>query len=163
MAKKQDVIYVTDQDMTNQKEEGYYCIKNWVAQEWLPIIGMTGIGLYNIYLSAADADRGNSWFFSIRTLSEYTFISKNTIVLHNWLLEICGLISIESGTNGYTNEYTILDPPRVTPDLLKKIVAILEVPADVGQTRQRFKQRVIDRINLWKPISACVRIPQYQR
>ena len=48
-------------------EEDHYRTKNWVAREWLPIIGLQAMALYNIYSASANRERGNKWFFSIRT------------------------------------------------------------------------------------------------
>jgi replication initiation and membrane attachment protein DnaB len=75
---------------------------NWVIDEWFPIIGTHGMSLYDIYKRSANKERGNSWFFSLKTLNEYTGFAEDTIVMHNELLKACGLINIHIGTDGYS-------------------------------------------------------------
>ena len=141
----------------------HYRTKNWVLREWGPIIGPYAMFLYDLYSSSANKERGNSWFFPIRTISEFTFFSLPTINMNNWLLEICGLIHIDSGRRGYANEYTVLDPPRCNSETLKPIIKTLETPADVGIEWQRFKLRVLGRIHRWKPLRECGKVSQYRR
>lgn len=141
----------------------HYRVKNWIANEWMPIIGPYGLTLYNIYSSAANKERGNAWFFSFRTLQEYTFFSLSTINMYNWLLEACGLIRIKPGADGYANEYILLDPPHATEENLKKLVAVLEADTDVGKNWKSFKQNTLERIQKWKPLTECGKKNQHQK
>ena len=150
--------------VVTEVEVDHYRIKNWIATEWSPIIGPHAVMLYNIYSAAANKERGNSWFFSLRTLKEFTYFGSSTINMNNWLLEACGLILIKSGNKFYANEYMILNPPHCTPELLKHIVTTLQAPTiDVGQNWQNFKQNAVNRINRWKILHECGKISQYCR
>jgi hypothetical protein len=153
-------LTITDLDIAN-----FYITKNWVTQEWLPIITVYGAGLYTLFKSTANEDLGNKWFISLRTIEEYMMISQKTIIVYSWLLEACKLISIKSGEDGFANEYTILVPPRVTDDLLKKIIVELSKPAPELSAKSdwhRFKQRAIERINKWKSLRECGKTSQYK-
>jgi DnaA N-terminal domain len=144
-------------------EEDHYRIKNWVAREWIPIIGVHAYTLYGIYCSAANKERGNSWFFSLRTLEEFTFLSNPTINMNNWLLELCGLIRINSGEDGYANEYVLLPPPHVTPEILKPIIDGLKAELNVGKNWQVFKANTLERIMKWKPLHECGKVSQFKK
>jgi len=146
-----------------ETEEGHYQIKNWVAKEWLPIIGMQAMGLYNIYCSAANRELGNKWFFSIRTLEEFTMISLNTINMNNWLLETCGLIRVNPGDDSYANEYVILPPPHVTDETRALIIAILKDDVGMGKVWRAFKANVLERIERWKPLHECGKVSQFKK
>jgi len=147
----------------NEVEEDHYRTKNWVAREWLPIIGLQAMALYNIYSSAANKERGNKWFFSIRTLEEYTFLDKSTINMANWLLELCGLIGVNTGKDGYANEYVLLTPPHVTPETLAPIIATLKAESDVGKNWRAFKANALERIMKWKPLHECGKASQFKK
>jgi len=149
--------------VTTEVEEDHYRIKNWVAREWIPIIGIHAYTLYGIYSAAANKERGNKWYFSIRTLEEYTFLDKSTINMANWLLELCGLIRINSGADGYANEYVILDPPHATPETLAPIIATLKAESEVGQKWQVFKANTLARIMKWKPLHECGKASQFKK
>jgi len=144
-------------------EEDHYRIKNWVAREWLPIIGVHAMALYNIYSASANRERGNSWFFSLRTLEEFTFLSNPTINMNNWMLELCGLMRINSGKDGYANEYVLLTPPHVTPELLKQIMVTLKAESDMGKNWQVFKANALERIIKWKPLHECGKMSQFKK
>jgi len=154
-----------DQPVTvmTEVEEDHYRIKNWVAKEWLPIIGPHANALYCIYSAAANRELGNKWYFSIRTLEEFTMLSNPTILMNNWLLELCGLIRVNPGDDIYANEYVILPPPHVTPEILKPIVAMLKEPANVGKNWQAFKANALERIMKWKPLHECGKVSQFKK
>jgi len=149
--------------VTTEIEEDHYRIKNWVAREWLAIIGPHAYALYGIYSAAANRELGNKWFISIRTLQEYTFYDMHTITMNNWLLETCGLIRVDAGADGYANEYILLPPPHVTAEILKPIVAILKAKSESGKKWQAFKANVLERIMKWKPLHECGKVSQYKK
>ncbi len=155
---KPDVLTVID-----EVEHDHYRIKNWVAREWSPILGPHAMHLYNIYCASANRERGNKWFFSLRTIQEFTFFDTHTINMNNWLLELCGLIRINSGKDGYANEYIIVTPPHVTPETLKPIVATLKAETEVGKKWQAFKANVLERIMKWKPLHECGKTSQFKK
>jgi len=147
-------------------EEDHYRPKNWIAQEWAPIITSYGIEIYNILLAAANTERRQagygSWHFSIRTLAGYLMVDEWTVVQYTWLMEVCGLIQIESGNDKFSNEYTVLTPPRASAQLFTKIVAILDKPVEELGKKSKwhgFKKRAIKRINRWKPLDAFSKSP----
>jgi len=149
--------------VSTEIQSDFYQIKNWVTDEWSPILAGNGIWLYNIYSAAANKDRGNSWYFSLNMLVEFTGLGRPTISMCNWLLVVCGLIRIEAGRDGYANEYIICYPPRVTPEVLSQLLTVLETPADVGSRWQEHKKLVAKRIRNWKPRHECGKISQYKR
>jgi hypothetical protein len=149
--------------VTTEIEEDHYRIKNWVAREWSPIIGSFALHLYNIYCSAANRELGNKWFFSVRTLEEFTLLNHNTINMNNWLLEICGLIRIDSGNEIYANEYVLLPPPHVTDETLKPIIATLKAEAKTGKNWQAFKANALARIMRYKPLHECGKVSQFKK
>jgi hypothetical protein len=149
--------------VTTETEEDHHRIKNWVTKEWLPIIGIQAYGLYGIYSSAANRELGNKWFFSIRTLEEFTFMGKSTINMNNWLLEACGLIRVNAGNETYANEYVVLPPPHVTPEILKPIIDMLKDDADMGKNWRAFKANALERIMKWKPLHECGKVSQFKK
>jgi len=144
-------------------EEDHYRIKNWVAKEWSLILGPHAMHLYNIYCAAANRELGNKWFFSIRTLEEFTLMHHTTIIMNNWLLELCGLIRVNAGAEGYANEYILLTPSHVTDEILKQLVAKLKVESDVGKNWRNFKANVLERIMKWKPLHECGKASQFKK
>ena len=152
--------------VVNAVEEDHYRPKNWIAREWAPIITSYGIEIYNVLLAAANTERKQtgygSWHFSIRTLAGYLMIDEWTVVQYTWLMEVCGLIQIESGDDKFSNEYTVLTPPRASAQLFAKIVAILDEPVEGLGKKSKwhgFKKRAVDRINRWKPLDAFSKSP----
>jgi len=136
-------------------EHDHYRVKNWVAQEWLPIIGVHGMAIYDVLSSSANREHGNSWFFSLNTLSEYMQISRQTIILYSWLLEACDLIHVTSGDETHANVYTILEPSHVTAEALDKLRTTLSLETEVGQSWREFKQATLKRIDKWKKLRDC--------
>jgi hypothetical protein len=149
--------------VTTEVEEDHYRIKNWVAKEWSPILGPHAMHLYNIYCAAANRELGNKWFFSIRTLEEFTLMHHNTIIMNNWLLELCGLIRVNPGDDTYANEYVILPPPHVTDEIRASIIAALKAESDVGKNWRAFKANVLERVQKWKPLHEYGKVSQFKK
>jgi hypothetical protein len=109
-------IVVRDRRKPNQ-----YTTDNVIAREWLPILRVgDAFFFYSVYLSMANRETESSWG-SLRTQAEYLQCSVDLIVRGNKLLEICELVHIETGNQHTSNEYYILDPPSLTPDLQERI------------------------------------------
>jgi hypothetical protein len=114
-------IVVRDRRKPNQ-----YTTDNVIAREWLPILRVgDALFFYSVYLSMANRETESSWS-SLRTLSNYLQCGIDLIVRGNKLLEICELVHIETGNHRTSNEYYILDPPSLTPDLADRILHRLE-------------------------------------
>ena len=109
-------IVVRDRRKPNQ-----YTTDNVIAREWLPILRVgDAFFFYSVYLSMANRETESSWG-SLRTQAEYLQCSVDLIVRGNKLLEICELVHIETGNQYTSNEYYILDPPPLTPELCTSI------------------------------------------
>ena len=114
-------IVVRDRRKPNQ-----YTTDNVIAREWLPILRVgDALFFYSVYLSMANRETESSWS-SLRTLSRFLQCGIDLIVRGNKLLEICELVHIETGNHRTSNEYYILDPPALTPDLKERIQHRLE-------------------------------------
>jgi hypothetical protein len=109
-------IVVRDRRKPNQ-----YTTNNIIAREWLPILRVgDAFFFYSIYLSMANRETESSWG-SLRTQAKYLQCGVDLIVRGNKLLEICELIYIDTGNYRTTNEYYILEPPPLTPELKARI------------------------------------------
>jgi hypothetical protein len=110
------VLVIRDRRKPNQ-----YTTDNIIAREWLPIL-RTGDAFffYSVYLSMANKETESSWS-SLRTLAQYLQCGVDLIIRGNKLLEICELIYVETGNQRTSNEYYILDPPTLTPELRERI------------------------------------------
>jgi len=114
-------IVIRDRRKPNQ-----YTTDNLLAREWLPILRVgDAFYFYSVYLSMANRETESSWS-SLRTLAKYLQCSVDLIVRANKLLEICGLVYIETGNHLTSNEYYILDPPSLTPELKTRIYKRLD-------------------------------------
>jgi hypothetical protein len=114
-------IVVRDRRKPNQ-----YTTDNIIAREWLPILRVgDALYFYSVYLSMANKDTESSWG-SLRTMAQYLQCSVDLVIRGNKLLEICELIFIDSGNERTSNEYYILDPPPLTPELRARIAARLD-------------------------------------
>ena len=113
-------IIVRDRRKPNQ-----FTTDNVIAREWLPILRVgDAFFFYSVYLSMANRETESSWG-SLRTQAEYLQCSVDLIVRGNKLLEICELVHIETGNQYTSNEYYILDPPPLTPELQARILSRL--------------------------------------
>ncbi|MBC7249519.1 MAG: hypothetical protein H5T62_04480 [Anaerolineae bacterium] len=114
-------IIVRDRRKPNQ-----YTTDNVIAREWLPILRVgDALYFYSVYLSMANKDTESSWG-SLRTMAQYLQCSVDLVIRGNKLLEICELIFVDSGNERTSNEYYILDPPPLTPELKARIAARLD-------------------------------------
>jgi hypothetical protein len=114
-------IVIRDRRKPNQ-----YTTDNIIAREWLPILRVgDAFFFYSVYLSMANKETESSWG-SLRTLANYLQCGIDLIIRGNKLLEICELIYIEPGNERTSNEYYILDPPSLTPDLAGRILDRLD-------------------------------------
>jgi hypothetical protein len=114
-------IVIRDRRKPNQ-----YTTDNIIAREWLPILRVgDAFFFYSVYLSMANKETESSWS-SLRTLAQYLQCGVDLIIRSNKLLEICELIYIETGDQRTSNEYYILDPPTLTPQLKERITHRLD-------------------------------------
>ena len=114
-------IIVRDRRKPNQ-----YTTDNVIAREWLPILRVgDALYFYSVYLSMANKNTESSWG-SLRTMAQYLQCSVDLVIRGNKLLEICELIFVDSGNERTSNEYYILDPPPLTPELKARISARLD-------------------------------------
>ena len=136
---REKTIVIRDRRKPNQ-----YTTDNIVAREWLPIL-RTGDAFffYSVYLSMANRETESSWG-SLRTLARYLQCGVDLIVRGNKLLEICELIYIEPGNQFTSNEYYILDPPALTPELAARIHKRLDAikAQDLGKNWQAWVKQV---------------------
>jgi len=147
-----------------KRNPGFFIIKNEVATEYLPIITTYGYSLYGIYAAIANRDAGNRWFISIPTLERFSFINQDTIIKYNWLLEACKMLNIKSGVDGFANEYTVLEPEPITPEILESIAVELKRPVEgQGKNWQTFKANALDRLRKWQKLSDCSKKGQSTR
>jgi hypothetical protein len=110
------ILVIRDRRKPNQ-----YTTDNIIAREWLPILRIgDAFFFYSVYLSMANKETESSWS-SLRTLAQYLQCGVDLIIRGNKLLEICELIYIETGNQRTSNEYYILDPPTLTPELRERI------------------------------------------
>ena len=118
-------IVVRDRRKPNQ-----YTTNNIIAREWLPILRVgDAFFFYSIYLSMANRETESSWG-SLRTQAKYLQCGVDLIIRGNRLLEICELIYIDTGNYRTTNEYYILEPPPLTPELKTRIHGRLDAIAE---------------------------------
>lgn len=132
-------IIIRDRRKPNQ-----YTTDNVIAREWLPILRVgDAFFFYSVYLSMANRETESSWG-SLRTLAQYLQCGVDLIIRGNKLLEICELIYIEPGNQYTANEYYILDPPSLTPELAARISARLdEIEAqETGKNWQAWVKQV---------------------
>jgi hypothetical protein len=118
---REKAIVIRDRRKPNQ-----YTTDNIIAREWLPILRVgDAFFFYSVYLSMANKETESSWS-SLRTLAQYLQCGVDLIIRSNKLLEICELIYIETGNQRTSNEYYILDPPTLTPELKERITERLD-------------------------------------
>jgi len=118
-------IVVRDRRKPNQ-----YTTNNIIAREWLPILRVgDAFFFYSIYLSMANRETESSWG-SLRTQAKYLQCGVDLIIRGNRLLEICELIYIDTGNQHTTNEYYILEPQPMTPELQARIHSRLDAIAE---------------------------------
>jgi len=132
-------IIVRDRRKPNQ-----YTTDNIIAREWLPILRVgDALYFYSVYLSMANKNTESSWG-SLRTMAQYLQCSVDLVIRGNKLLEICELIFIDSGNERTSNEYYILDPPPLTPELKARIATRLdEIEAqNLGKNWKAWVQQV---------------------
>ena len=123
-------IVVRDRRKPNQ-----YTTDNVIAREWLPILRIgDAFFFYSVYLSMANRETESSWG-SLRTQAEYLQCGVDLIVRGNKLLEICELVHVETGNHQTSNEYYILDPPSLTPELASRIHQRLDEIAEQEQSK----------------------------
>jgi len=123
-------IVIRDRRKPNQ-----YTTDNVVAREWLPILRVgDAFFLYSVYLSMANRETESSWG-SLRTQAEYLQCGVDLIIRGNRLLEICELLYIEPGNHLTSNEYYILEPQPLTPELKERIYRRLENTAAVETSK----------------------------
>lgn len=116
VSESERTIVIRDRRKPNQ-----YTTDNVIAREWLPILRVgDAFFFYSIYLSMANRETESSWG-SLRTMAQYLQCSIDLVIRANKLLEICELIYIDSGDHRTTNEYYILDPPSLTPEMKARI------------------------------------------
>ena len=114
-------IVIRDRRKPNQ-----YTTDNIIAREWLPILRVgDAFFFYSVYLSMANRETESSWG-SLRTQAEYLQCGVDLIIRGNRLLEICELLYIEPGNHMTSNEYYILEPPSLTPELKERIYRRLD-------------------------------------
>jgi hypothetical protein len=146
-------IVIRDRRKPNQ-----YTTDNVIAREWLPILRVgDAFFFYSVYLSMANKETESSWS-SLRTLASYLQCGIDLIIRGNKLLEICELIYVETGNQRTSNEYYILDPPSLTPELRERIIRRLDDIAE-EQTSKNWQswvdqvKKVLDRHrslpNIW--------------
>jgi hypothetical protein len=97
----------------DRREKHQFSIHNRVFDEWLPIIGLAGYGLYNLYVRMSNK-KDERAFPGYKLISEHLGVSKSTVSDYNKLLELCGLIHIDRGDHNTSNQYYILDIPFAT-------------------------------------------------
>jgi len=120
-ATSQEAIVIRDRRKPNQ-----FTTDNVIAREWLPILRVgDAFFFYSVYLSMANRETESSWG-SLRTMARYLQCGVDLIIRGNKLLEICELIHIESGDQQTSNEYYVLDPPSLTPELARRILDRLD-------------------------------------
>jgi hypothetical protein len=118
---RENTIVIRDRRKPNQ-----YTTDNVIAREWLPILRVgDAFFFYSVYLSMANRETESSWG-SLRTMAQYLQCGIDLIIRGNKLLEICELIYIDPGNQYTSNEYYILDPPPLTPELAARIDARLD-------------------------------------
>ena len=126
-------IVIRDRRKPNQ-----YTTDNVIAREWLPILRIgDAFFFYSVYLSMANRETESSWS-SLRTLARYLQCGVDLIIRGNKLLEICELIHVETGNYRTSNEYYILDPPPLTPELTERIQRRLE-DIDLEETSKNWQ------------------------
>lgn len=132
-------IVIRDRRKPNQ-----YTTDNVVAREWLPILRIgDAFYFYSVYLSMANRETESSWG-SLRTMAQYLQCGVDLVIRGNKLLEICELVHIETGNQQTSNEYYILDPPTLTPELGRRILHRLDEIAaqETSQNWQSWVQQV---------------------
>jgi len=96
----------------------FFKIDNKITDHFVPLIGLNGVGLYNIYVRLQNEQKGYAWP-SLEKLEESTGTSKRTIIRLNKKLEKYGLIIKIKGSLGKSNKYYIR-PPVVNQEDLQK-------------------------------------------
>jgi len=145
-------------------DSGVYTIKNELAIQYASIITPYGVTLYNIYAAIANRSAGNKWFVSLPALAQFLFVSQDTIIRYNWILEICKLIKIEPGVDGFANEYTVLIPEPITTAVLETISSELKRTVEgQGKNWLELKERILERIEHWKKLEDCGKKSQAKR
>lgn len=142
-------------DVINEVKEDHYRIKNWVAKEWIAIIGEPGIAIYNILMSVADRKNGEEYGewdkLSIPDLATYLQCTRWKICFYTFILEVCGLIKITPGDRRKKNIYRILTPPAVSYELLQSIKETLE-EKPTSKMWLEFHNLILRRIKKWEPL-----------
>ncbi|MBC8445669.1 MAG: hypothetical protein H8D74_00570 [Chloroflexi bacterium] len=136
-------IVVRDRRQVHQ-----FSTHNRVIDEWLPIVGKTGFVLYSLYLRMAHRDNEHC-YPGYNSISEHLRISPTTISHCNKILVWCRLIAIVQGNRRVSNDYYILDVPRVTPEALDEIRRVLTIETDENS---KLRRTMLKRLDEWQPI-----------
>jgi hypothetical protein len=124
-----------------------FSIHNWIIDEWIPLIDHAGYTIYSLYVRMSNSLDERAW--PGYTLIENHFgIGRATISERNKLLSWCRLVHIEPGDRNHTNDYYILDIPRVTDQALNH----LHHKATQLEPTNKFRSTILRRIDNWHPI-----------
>lgn len=132
----------------DRRQKHQFSIHNRVIDEWLPIIGLHGYALYSLYVRMAN-QTDERCYPGYTTISQHLGIGTTTISNHNRLLVWCGLIHIEPGNRKASNDYYILDIPKVTSEALDSIRQA--AMTDLSE-KSKFHRTVLNRLDNWQSI-----------
>ncbi|HUX78072.1 MAG TPA: hypothetical protein VMY40_15675 [Anaerolineae bacterium] len=149
---QEHIIRVRDRRARHQ-----FSIHNRIIDDWLPIIGLPGLGLYNLYCRMSNSADERAWP-GYSFISQHLSISKSTISCYNELLEWCDLIHIEPGNRRMSNDYYVLEIPTLTDERLAGLRIAVEAARDrevateqPNQGKLQFMEFVLERIDNWRP------------
>lgn len=143
----QKVVEITVRD---RRQVHQFSIHNLVVDEWLPIITIWGLGLYTFFVRLANR-RDERSFPGYRLIQRHLKMSPTTISHYNKLLVWCGLVHIEPGDRVNSNDYYILDIPKVTPE---KLAEIRQQAIEHFPPGNKFLKALLKRLDKWQPVQA---------
>jgi hypothetical protein len=137
-------IVVRDRRTSHQ-----FSVHNTVIDQWFPIIGMTGLAIYSLYVRMSNQKDERCWP-GFTLIKSHLGISSSTLSDYNRLLTWCELLHIEPGNQKQSNNYYILDVPEVTPD---KLTEIADQARKLPKS-SRLKKPLLQRVKDWQPLQA---------
>jgi len=139
----------------DNRDPGWYWLNNEIMDDYRPLIGCTGLDLYNLYTRRSMNDTQKA-AIPREVVRKHLSISPSTLTDHNYILEWCELIYIKRKHHRVHGIY-MLDPQPITPEQLEKIRQ--NVYATTGGVRPRkpknahLRATILKRLENWQSLN----------
>ena len=95
----------------NMRDFSFFQLHNFIVDDYIPLIGVIGLGIYNVLVRRAMRDKMNTKLAQT-ILCEHLSLRKETARAYILTLELCGLIYVNR-KHREVNEIFILQPTQL--------------------------------------------------